>query len=50
MLSRSRNVTVSQQGKNPCVFEDQELTGGDVLPEFRCQTAEFFFTSETPAG
>jgi Uma2 family endonuclease len=37
------NVTVFQPGKEPYARrEDQELTGEDVLPGFRCRVAEFF--------
>jgi len=39
----ARNVTVHQRGKEPLIFEEtEELTGGDVLPDFRCRVAEFF--------
>lgn len=39
-----RNVTVYRPGKQQVVREaDQELTGEDVLPDFRCQVADFFF-------
>jgi Uma2 family endonuclease len=39
----ARNVTVHQPGKEPLVFEaTEELTGGDVLPDFRCRVGEFF--------
>ena len=39
----ARNVTVHQRGKEPHVFEEkEELTGGEVLPDFRCRVAEFF--------
>lgn len=39
----TRNVTVYRPGKEPYVVEeDQELTGEDVLPGFRCRVAEFF--------
>ena len=31
------------RGKEPCVLhKDDELTGDDVLPDFRCKVAEFF--------
>jgi Uma2 family endonuclease len=45
----ARDVTVYRPGQNPQVFEaNQELTGEDVLPDFRCPVAEFFFvTGET---
>jgi Uma2 family endonuclease len=39
----ARNITVHQRGKEPLVFEEiEEMTGGDVLPDFRCPVAEFF--------
>jgi len=39
----ARNVTAYQAGQEPKVFEiGMELTGGDVLPEFRCAVAELF--------
>jgi Uma2 family endonuclease len=39
----ARNITVHQRGKEPLVFEEiEEMTGGDVLPDFRCPGAEFF--------
>jgi Uma2 family endonuclease len=39
----TRNVTVYRPGKEPYVVEEnQELTGEDVLPGFRCQVADFF--------
>src|SRR5205085_8304163 len=38
-----RAVTVFRPNQLPQVFdEDEELTGGDELPEFRCRVAEFF--------
>jgi Uma2 family endonuclease len=37
------NITVYRPGKQPdVVSEGQELTGEDVLPDFRCQVEEFF--------
>lgn len=37
------NITVHQRGKEPLVLEEtEELTGGDVFPDFRCGVAEFF--------
>lgn len=37
------NVTVYRPGKEPYVVrKHQELTGDDVLPDFRCRVAEFF--------
>jgi Uma2 family endonuclease len=39
----TRNVTVHRPGKEPYVVEEnQELTGEDVLPGFRCQVVDFF--------
>ena len=39
-----RSVTVYRPGQLPQVVEeDEELTGGDVLPQFRCQVADIFF-------
>jgi Uma2 family endonuclease len=44
----ARDVTVHRQGKEPQVLEStQELTGEDVLPDFRCQVADLFFTAGT---
>jgi len=38
-----RNVTVYRPGQEPYVVaENEELTGEDVLPGFRCRVAEFF--------
>jgi Uma2 family endonuclease len=39
----ARNVTVYRPGKAHYVVEEnEELTGEDVLPDFRCKVAEFF--------
>jgi Uma2 family endonuclease len=39
----ARNIIVYQSGLEDAIFEEKdELIGGDVLPEFRCQVAEFF--------
>jgi Uma2 family endonuclease len=39
----SRNVTVYRPGKGYSVLEEsEEITGEDVLPDFRCRVAEFF--------
>jgi len=39
----ARNVTVFRPGKEPYVVATNgELTGDEVLPDFRCQVAEFF--------
>jgi Uma2 family endonuclease len=41
------DVTVYQRGHDPYVVEaGQELTGDDVLPEFRCPVAEFFYSPD----
>ncbi|HTU93149.1 MAG TPA: Uma2 family endonuclease [Gemmataceae bacterium] len=41
---KGQTVTVYRQDQPPEVLEsDQELTGGDILPDFRCPVAEFFF-------
>ncbi len=38
-----RNVTVYRPGQEPYVVtENEELTGENVLPSFRCRVAEFF--------
>lgn len=40
----ARNVTIYRPGKEPSVVEaDQELTGEDVYPEFRCTVADLFY-------
>src|SRR5262249_21445622 len=40
----ARDVTVYRHGQGPRVVEEgQELTGEDILPEFRCAVADFFF-------
>lgn len=39
----ARNVTVYRSGKDFYhVQENEEITGEDVLPDFRCKVAEFF--------
>jgi Uma2 family endonuclease len=39
----ARNVSVYRPGQEPYVVEEnEELTGEDVLPGFRCRVAEFF--------
>jgi Uma2 family endonuclease len=39
-----RKVTVYLPDRAPEVLDaDQELTGGDVLPGFRCRVADLFF-------
>jgi Uma2 family endonuclease len=41
----TRDVSVYRPGKDPRVLQsDEELTGDDVLPDFRCTVAEFFRT------
>ena len=46
----ARDVTVYCPGQNSQVFEaNQELTGEDVLPDFRCPVSEFFFVAGTSA-
>jgi Uma2 family endonuclease len=40
----ARTVTVYRPNKGPRVYtEDDELTGEDVLPGFRCRVADFFY-------
>ncbi len=39
----ARNIVIYQPGKEPYLREEQEeLTGEDVLPDFRCRVADFF--------
>lgn len=39
-----RTVTVYQPGKQQYVVDEgQELSGDDVLPDFRCRAADFFY-------
>lgn len=48
-----RTVTVYRAGKEPYVVSnDQELTGDDVLPDFRCRVSDFFLVpgEQTAAG
>jgi Uma2 family endonuclease len=47
-----RTVTVYRPSQLPQVVEeDEELTGGEILPDFRCRAAEFFFLAgEEPSG
>jgi Uma2 family endonuclease len=41
------DITVYRQGRKPSVLtKEDELTGEDVLPDFRCKVAEFFFSEE----
>jgi Uma2 family endonuclease len=41
--SETRDVSVYRHGREAIVYEgNQELTGEDVLPEFRCRVSEFF--------
>jgi Uma2 family endonuclease len=38
-----RSIAVYQAGKLPKVLDDtEELSGEDVLPDFRCRVADFF--------
>jgi hypothetical protein len=38
-----RTVTVHRPGKSQIDLDDsQELTGEDILPDFRCRIADFF--------
>jgi Uma2 family endonuclease len=47
----ARNVIVCRPGQEDRVVEeDEELTGDDVLPDFRCQVAEFFNLPGGDAG
>jgi Uma2 family endonuclease len=47
----ARDVTVYRAGNGSYVVEfGQEITGEDVLPDFRCPVAEFFFSPEEGAG
>ena len=40
----SCNITVFRLNSTPEVLEkDQDITGYDLLPDFRCSVAEFFF-------
>jgi Uma2 family endonuclease len=39
----AESVAVHRPGKSPYIVEgDQEITGEDVLPDFRCKVSEFF--------
>lgn len=47
----ARDVTVYRPNQDDYVADErQELTGDDVLPEFCCRVADFFFTPGDPAG
>jgi Uma2 family endonuclease len=47
----ARDVTVYRAGAGSYVVEPgQEITGDDVLPDFRRRVAEFFFSPEEEAG
>lgn len=38
-----RDITVYRSGRDPVVFsENDEITGEDVLPDFRCRVTDFF--------
>ena len=42
-----RTITVYTPNSGPRVFNEEDiLTGGDVLPGFRCKVADFFFMPE----
>jgi Uma2 family endonuclease len=42
-----RTIAVYETGRTPEVFDaDQELTGGMVLPDFRCRVDALFYTAE----
>ncbi len=44
-------VTIYRRDRPPEVLEsDQELTGGDVLPDFRCPVADLFFMATDTNG
>lgn len=41
---KSQTVTIYWRDRPPEVLEkDQQLTGGDILPDFRCPVSDFFF-------
>jgi Uma2 family endonuclease len=43
------DVTVYRTGRDAYAVEQgQELTGDDVLPDFRCRIDEFFLTNDEP--
>jgi Uma2 family endonuclease len=45
------DITVYRQGKDAyAVGMGQEITGDDVLPDFRCPVAEFFLSPEEQPG
>ncbi len=47
----ARSVIIYRPGlESSTVEENEELTGGDVLPNFRCRVAEFFALPGTPAA
>lgn len=44
---KARTVTVYRPDKGPRVYtENEELSGEDVLPDFRCRVADFFYLPE----
>jgi Uma2 family endonuclease len=46
-----KTITVFRKEELPEVLEsDQELDGGEVLPEFRCRVEEFFFVPQQPGS
>jgi Uma2 family endonuclease len=47
----AQDVTVYRAGNGSTAFEaGQELTGDDVLPDFRCPVVEFFYSPEDETG
>lgn len=46
-----QTVTIYRQDRPPEVLEaDQELMGGDIVPDFRCPVADFFFMPSEANG
>lgn len=44
-----QTVTIYRRDKRPQVLEaNEELTGDDILPDFRCRVADFFFVPGEP--
>lgn len=49
--SEDQTVTIYHRGQPHEVLEaDQELTGEDILPDFRCRVADFFYMPEEASG
>ena len=47
----TRDVSVYRPGKDPSLAqESQDLTGEDILPDFRCRVADFFGVPGKEAG